>query len=185
MSIEQAFVIDWNAVGAVATAFAAVTALMIWLSDGRRRRRERNAAARLLAQVMVAPVAAAQVEIAAVRYAIAPPDGTSWLIQSALASKSGRDDLVSLAMGVSLELPSQFLDKADLFPDEVSNKLAYALAVISRLKISAKLLSSLSDTDSQQDIDQHTHALLSVIKETVNAVDSAYKVLLTAGRATS
>lgn len=183
MCIEQASGIDWNAVGAIATAFAAGTALLIWLVDGNRRKAERKAAARLLAQSMIAPVAAAQIDVAAVRHAVAPPDGSTWLIHAALASKAGRDELAGLAVGVNLELPPQFLDKADLFSEEVSNKLAYALTVISRLKVSAKLLSGLSDTSEQQDIDQHTHLLLTLIKEAADAVDEAYNVLLVAGRA--
>lgn len=175
--------IDWAAVGAIAACAAAFTAAVFWAVDTHRKAKERESSARVLSQVMIAPVAAAQVDIAAIRQKVAPPDGDTSLIQSALYSQEGRDELSQLALSFNLELPPQLMDQGGVIPERVSNRLAYALATASRLKVAAKLLANLPHDSDQQDINDHTHALLTVLMETVTAVDQAYNVLLVAGRA--
>ena len=65
--------VDWNAVGAISTAGAAVIALAIWVSDLIHRHRERRATERFLAQVTIPAVATAQLEIAKLRTYLAEP----------------------------------------------------------------------------------------------------------------
>ncbi|MCD9087382.1 hypothetical protein [Stenotrophomonas sp. SY1] len=47
---------NWDALAAIGTTFAAVTALVIWIVDMRRRRRDRTSAAKLLAVRLISDV---------------------------------------------------------------------------------------------------------------------------------
>lgn len=166
------------------TAFAALTALAIWLIDGYRRHRERRASRRLLAQIMVTPVAAAQIEIAKLRCLVVPPGGedVSYLLE-VLADQARRKELAAEASSITFELPAQFLDKADIFSEIVSNRLALAFAQVSRLRTMARLLGELSDSANREEIIQSLKLFLTQIQETEQVVGEALQVLLNEGRA--
>lgn len=107
--------IDWDAVAAVATAAAAIIALIIWSFDKAQRKRERAASAKLLAQIMTTPVGATQIEIAKFRCYGVPSDSDQTYLLDVLNDESARKDLAAQASKVTIDLPSQFLDKADIF----------------------------------------------------------------------
>jgi hypothetical protein len=92
--------LDW-------TAIAALIALSIWVADGLRRSRERAAARRLLAQIMTAPVGAAQIDIARFRTAVIPTNGDTTTLLNLLGSQELRRAFASKAFEVRLDLPSQ------------------------------------------------------------------------------
>ncbi|MFY3854395.1 hypothetical protein ACOTH4_09465 [Achromobacter xylosoxidans] len=166
------------------TAFAALTALEIWLHDGYRRRRERRASRRLLAQIMVTPVAAAQIEITKLRCLVVPPGGedVSYLL-AVLADQARRKGLAAEASLITFELPAQFLDKADIFSEVVSNRLALAFAQVSRLRTMALFLGELPDSANQEEIIQSLKLFLAQIQETERIVDEALQALLKEGKA--
>ncbi len=179
MPIFEAFEIDW-------TAFAAITALVIWLVDGYRRRKERRASARLLAQIMLTPVGVAQIEIAKLRSVVVPPGGgdTKYLFD-VLDSQTGRKDLASRASLVTLDLLPQFLDKADLFSEIVSNRLAWAFSQINRLRSLSQLLGDMPDSADEEEIAQHVKVVLTQIQETEQAIGEAFQALLNEGRSST
>ncbi len=167
--------IDW-------TAVAAVIALVVWLYDKFQRGRERTASARLLAQIMTTPVGAAQVEIAKLRCAVVPPDGDQSYLHSLLNTQETRKDLASKASLVTIDLPSQFLDKADLFSETVNNRLAKAFSQVSRLKNMSRLLGDLSDSACDEEINEFAMAVLKQIQEAEKAIGEAFQTLLKTGK---
>lgn len=167
--------IDW-------TAVAAVIALVVWLYDKFQRGRERTASARLLAQIMTTPVGAAQVEIAKLRCAVVPADGDQSYVLSLLNSQETRKDLASKASLVTMDLPSQFLDKADLFSESVNNRLANAFSQVSRLKGMSRLLADLSDSARDEQITEFVMEVLKQIQEAEKAIGEAFQTLLKAGK---
>lgn len=182
MCIEQASGIDWNAVGAIATAFAAATALLIWVLDSRRRRREQAATARLLAQVMVVRVSATQLSISKLRQAVAPENESPWLMITATEDQGARVDLADMTANVRLELPEQFLDRADVFSEILTNRLALALAQVSRLQEIAKLSAEIPDNAARETIAEHLTVFMTQLRDTEQAINEALAVLLKAGR---
>ncbi|WP_129242232.1 hypothetical protein [Achromobacter veterisilvae] len=171
--------IDW-------TAFAALTALGIWLVDGYRRRRERRASRRLLAQIMTTPVAVAQLEIAKLRSLIVPPGGedTTYLLR-VLDSQTGRRELASKASLITLELPPQFLDKVDIFSEVVSNRLALAFAQVNRLRSISQPLGDLPDSAKEHEIVENLKLTLTQIQETEQIIGETFQALLKEGRASA
>ena len=173
--------IDWNAISAVATAAAALTAMCVWLFDKHQRKLERNASARLLAQIMTTPVGAAHVQISKFRSDLFPT-GRDHLIVTLREDKYARQRLVEKASGITIELPSQFLDKADLFSESLSSSLANAFSQVNRLKQMVGLLGDLADQETQELIDVHLMAVLNQIKEAETAAETAFNALLVVGR---
>lgn len=176
MPIFEGLKIDW-------TAFAALTALAIWLVDGYRKRRERRASRRLLAQIMTAPVAVAQLEIAKLRSLVVPPGGedTSYLLR-VINNQSERRNLASKASTITFELPSQFLDKAEIFSAVLSNRLALAFAQINRLRSVCQFLAELPDTADEDDVTQSLKLVIVQIQDTEQSVGEAFQALLSEGR---
>ncbi|MHC8314361.1 hypothetical protein [Pseudomonas sp. LB3P31] len=109
--------INWDAVAAVATASAAIIALVIWSCDKFQRKRERCASAKLLAQIMTTPVGATQVEIAKFRCIVMQSSGDQSYLLDLVNDENARKDLAIKAAQITLDLPSQFLDKADFFSE--------------------------------------------------------------------
>lgn len=177
--------IDWTAIGAIATAVAAFIALGIWTFDKLQRWGERGTSAKLLAQMMTTPVGAAQVEIASLRYAVAPPGDDQSYILGLLNSQDKRKEFASKAALVTFDLPTQYLDKADLFTDAINRRVAYALSQVNRLKTMANLLSALTDTAREEDINDHALAALKQIQEAETSIGHAYEVLLKASQSSA
>ncbi|MFL1493565.1 MULTISPECIES: hypothetical protein [Pseudomonas] len=174
--------IDWDAVAAVATAAAAIIALIIWSFDKVQRRRERAASAKLLAQIMTTPFGAAQVEIAKFRCVVRPLNGDQTYLAALKNDENVRQDLANKATKVRLDLPSQFLDKADIFTEKVNNRLANAFAQVNRLEKICSLLGDLPNSASETDITMHINSVLTQIKETEEATKEAFQALLEAGK---
>jgi len=179
MLICEGSKIDW-------TAFAALTALAIWLVDRYGRRRERRASRRLIAQIMTTPVSVAQLEIAKFRCLVVPPGGedTAFLLK-VLSNQTGRKELASKASLITFDLPSQFVDKADLFSEAVSNRLAAAFSQVNRLKSMSQLLGELPDSADEEEIIQNLKLILTQTQETEQVIGEAYKALLNAGTASA
>lgn len=167
--------IDW-------TAVAAIIALVVWLVDKYQRCGERAAVARLLAHMMTNPVGAAQVELAKLKREVISPGTEQPYLLSLLGAQETRKDLVTKASLVVLDLPSQFLDKADLFNKALNTKLAQAFSEVSRLKIICRLLADLPDSAVQKDIEDHAMAALKQIQEADKAVTAAWEALLEEGK---
>lgn len=174
--------IDWDAVAAVATAAAAIIALIIWSFDKAQRKRERAASAKLLAQIMTTPVGATQIEIAKFRCYVVPSDGDQTYLVDLLNDENARKDLAAQATKITIELPSQFLDKADIFSETVNNRLANAFSQVNRLKKMSSLLGDLPDSAMEDEISQHLMAVLNQIKESEQATMEAFQALLRAGK---
>ncbi|MEA9826484.1 hypothetical protein VDG09_02215 [Xanthomonas campestris pv. raphani] len=174
---------NWDAIGAVATAGATIIALVIWLSDTRRRARERTATRRLLAQVMMTPVGTAQLQIAKFRSTVVPQDGSTSVVQELANSHNARNLFAGYAQLVKVDLPSQFVDKADLFGEATSNRLAYALSQVSRLHSVWSALGDLPDDADRHDIEQCLGVALLQIKESEEVIGEAFQALLMEGRA--
>jgi len=179
MQIFQELKIDW-------TAFAALTALAIWIVDGYRRRRERQASRRLLAQIMTAPVALAQIEIAKLRSLIVPPSGgdTSYLLR-VLNHHSERQNFASKVAKITFDLPTQFLDKAEIFSEALSNRLASAFAQINRLRSVCQLFGELPDTVDEEERSQSLNLVLTQIQDAEQSVGEVFQALLREGRASA
>lgn len=173
--------IDWNAVSAVATAAAAMIALCVWLIDKHQRKLERTASARLLAQIVTTPVGAASVQISKFRSDLFPTGGDP-LIGSLLQDKNARRQLVEKASAITIELPSQFLDKAHFFSEAVSSSLANVFSEVNRLKQLVGLFGDLADKERQDVIDLHLMTVLNQIKTAEAAAESAFQALLVVGR---
>ena len=170
--------IDW-------TAVAAVIALGVWLYDKYQRRGERAASARLLAQIMITPVGAAQVELAKLRCAVVPANGDLSYLHSLLNTQEIREDLATKASLVTIDLPSQFLDKADLFSKDLNINLARAFSDVSRLKMFCRLLADLSDSALEKDINELAMEALKQVQEAEKAVTGAFQALLIAGKSSA
>jgi hypothetical protein len=174
--------IDWDAVAAVATSVAAIIALIIWTYDKSQRKRERAASAKLLAQIMTTPIGATQVEIAKFRSTFVPSNGDQSYLVDLLNDENARKYLATKAAQITIDLPSQFLDKADFFSETVNNRLANAFAQVNRLKMMSSLLGDLSDSANEEEINQHLMAVLTQIKEAEQAAAEAFQALLKAGK---
>lgn len=177
--------IDWTALGSIATAIAAFIALGVWSYDKFQRWGERGASAKLLAQIMTTPVGAAQVEIARLRCTVVPSDGDQSYLISLLNYEETRKDLASKALMVTFDLPTQYMDKPDLFPESTNNRLAYALSQVNRLKTMTGLLGDLSESAPEEDINDHAMAVLKQIQEAERAIAEAFKVLLKASKSSA
>ena len=173
--------IDWNAISAVATAIAALIALFVWLHDKRQRKAERSSNAKLLAQIMTTPVGASRVLIAQFREHIFPENGSN-ILQGLQTDATLRMQLVEKAAVITIDLPSQFLDKADYFSESVNAKLANAFSQVSRLKQIVGLFGNLTDQATQEVIDKHLGSVLTQIKEAQDAAESAFEALMVVGR---
>jgi len=166
--------VDW-------TAVAACIALAVWIFDKFQRGRERTASARLLAQIMISHIATTQGELAKFRSTVVPSSGDQSFLIDVRNSQEARQTLASKALLLSVELPSQFLDKADLFSESLSQTLANALFQVNHLKNFSKLLGDVPDSSPEVEIDQHLMAVLTQIKDAEKAIDDAFKVLRHAG----
>jgi inorganic triphosphatase YgiF len=173
--------IDWNAISAVATAAAALIALCVWLFDKHQRKLERNASARLLAQIMTTPVGAAHVQISKFSSDLFP-SGSDPLIGTLREDKDARKRLVEKASAITIELPSQFLDKADLFSEATSSSLANVFSEVNRLKQFVGLFGDLADQEQQEVIDVHLMTVLNQIKTAEKAAETAFQALLVVGQ---
>lgn len=174
--------IDWDAVAAVATAGAAIIALIIWSFDKAQRKRERAASSRLLAQIMTTPVGATQIEIAKFRCYVVPSEDDQTYLLDVLNDENARKDLAAQATKITIDLPSQFLDKADIFSETVNNRLANAFSQVNRLKKMSSLLADLPNSAMEEEISQHLMAVLTQIKEAEQATTEAFQALLKAGK---
>lgn len=166
--------VDW-------TAVAACIALAIWVLDKFQRGRERAASARLLAQIMISHIATTQGDLAKFRSTVVPANGDQSFLINVRNTQEGRKALASKALLLSVDLPSQFLDKADFFSESLSKTLANAFFQINHLKNFSKLLGDISDSSPEVEIDQHLMAVLNQIKEAEKAIDDAFEVLRHAG----
>lgn len=166
--------VDW-------TAVAACIALAVWVFDKFQRGRERTASARLLAQIMISHIATTQGELAKFRSAVVPASGDQSFLIDVRNTQKARQALASKALMLSVDLPSQFLDKADLFSESLSQTLANALFQVNHLKNFSKLLGDTPDSSPEVEIDQHLMAVLTQIKDAEKAIDDAFKVLRHAG----
>ncbi|AYG09196.1 hypothetical protein D7M10_19910 [Pseudomonas fluorescens] len=166
--------VDW-------TAIAACIALTIWLIDKFQRARERAASAKLLAQIMISSIATAQGELSKFRSTVVPANGDESFLINIRRTQEARRCLASKAALLSVDLPSQFLDKADFFNESLSKTLANAFFQVSHLKNFCKLLGDISDTAHESEVDEHLMAVLKQIKETETAINDAFNVLRHAG----
>ncbi|AVO59192.1 hypothetical protein C6Q18_14880 [Pseudomonas chlororaphis subsp. piscium] len=96
--------------------------------------------------------------------------------------KDARKRLVEKAPAITIELPSQFLDKADLFSEATSSSLANAFSEVNRLKQFIGLLGDLADQEQQEVIDVHLMTVLNQIKTAETAAETAFQALLVVGR---
>lgn len=171
-----------DAVAAVATASAAIIALIIWSYDKFQRKRERCASAKLLAQIMTTPVGATQVEIAKFRCIVMQSSSDQGYLLDLVDDVNARKDLATKAALITLDLPSQFVDKADFFSEAVTNRFANAFSQVNRLKMMSGLLGELSDSAGEEEVNQHLMAVLIQIKEAEQATGEAFQALLKAGK---
>lgn len=165
------------------TAIAAVIALGIWVADGLRRSRERAAARRLLAQVMTAPVGTAQIDIARFRTSVVPSTGDTTTLLGLTDSQALRRIFANKAYEIKVELPSQFLEKADLFGEKTANRLAFALSQTTRLHSAWKVASDVPDGGDERELHTHIQAALEQIQETEKAIGEAFNALMVDARA--
>lgn len=167
--------IDW-------TAVAALIALAIWLYDKLQRQRERAASAKLLAQIMVSHIATTQVDLAKFRSTLFPSNGDQSYVLDVRGTEEARKDLASKALLITVDLPSQFLDKADFFAESLNKKLANAYFQVNHLKNMSRLLGDLSDSADENEIDEHLMAVLTQVKEAETVINEAFQTLRQAGR---
>ncbi|WP_185826423.1 hypothetical protein [Xanthomonas sp. SI] len=168
--------IDW-------TAVAAIIALIIWMVDGWRRRKERAATRRLLAQIMTTPVGVAQIEIAQFRTLVVPSAEDQSILLGLINSQEARRDFAKKAFQVKFELPAQFLDKADVFGQFTSNRLAWAFSQTTRLHTMWRLFAETSDQVGDDEMHEKLKHALVQIKETEQAIGEAFNAVLRDGRA--
>ncbi|WP_308907896.1 hypothetical protein [Pseudomonas canadensis] len=166
--------IDW-------TAVAACLALAIWFFDKVQRKRERAASAKLLAQVMISHIATTQGEITKFRAHVVPANGDQSFLIDVRETQEARKALASKASLISVDLPSQFLDKADFFSESLSKTLANAYFQVNHLRNFSNLLGDISDSSSEEEIDAHLMAVLKQIQEAEKAIADAFTVLRQAG----
>lgn len=169
--------IDW-------TAVAAVTALVIWIVDGWRRSRERAATARLLAQIAITPLAECQVQVAKFSGALGDPDAKGVpLLGAAIESGDARLWILNSSIALRFDLPQQFIDKTDLFGEGVSNRLAYSLVGLSRIRSIAQLAIDAGESGNKQAVTNALEELGRQTQETELVIAQAFQALLKAGRA--
>jgi HAMP domain-containing protein len=171
----------WTVLAAIGTVVAAVIPLMVWSQN----RREQSTGSRLLAQMMIAPIGATQVEIAKFRCTVVPPNGDQSYLVNVLNSQQARKDLASRASRIPLDLPQQFLDKAGVFSELTNSKVSFALSQVSRLKSLSVLVGDLSDSAREEEINELVLAVLTQIKEAEEATGEAFQALLKAGKASA
>lgn len=99
-----------------------------------------------------------------------------------LNDENARKDLAAQATKITIDLSSQFLDKADIFSETVNNRLANAFSQVNRLKKMSSLLGDLPNSAMEEEISQHLMAVLSQIKEAEQATTEAFQALLKAGK---
>ena len=168
--------VDW-------TAVAAAIALWIWAHDTLRRRRERAASRRLLAQMMTKPFMEAEGEIALFRTSLVATFGNQASSQElANATVAAREQFHSKASRVKLDLPNQFIEKADLFDPSSSGRVANAFAQIGYLHRLWKLMS-----EPHEDMDSDGMLLVGAaafkqVTITEEAIKDALGAMLKAGR---
>ncbi|HEL3246306.1 MULTISPECIES: hypothetical protein [Stenotrophomonas] len=162
--------IDW-------TAVAAGIALWIWAHDTLRRRKERAASRRLLAQIMTKPFMEAEIEIARFRESLVATFGEQASARQLVDTPvEGREQIHSKALRVALDLPSQFIDKADLFDSISASLVAKAFSQIGYLHRLWKL-----QVDSNEDVDaQGRLRLAAAAFEQVGVTEKAIKEALDA-----
>ncbi|WP_288431769.1 hypothetical protein [uncultured Stenotrophomonas sp.] len=132
---------------------------------------------------MTAPVGTAQTDIARFRTAVIPTNGDTTTLLKLLESQEVRRALASKAFEVRLDLPSQFLEKADLFGERTANRLALALSQTSRLHSAWRIASDAPDGGGQQELESLVLAALEQIKEAETAIGEAFNALTADGRA--
>ncbi|WP_267122981.1 hypothetical protein [Xanthomonas sacchari] len=170
--------IDW-------TAVAAIIALAIWMVDGWRRRGERAATRRVLAQIMTTPVGLAQIEIAHFRTLVMPSTEDQSIVLELMNSGEKRREFANKALQVKFELPTQFLDKADVFGQRTSNRLAWAFSQTTRLHTMWRLFAETSDQVDDDEMGARLKHALVQIQETEQAIGEAFNAVLADGRASA
>lgn len=110
------------------------------------------------------------------------PTGSDPLIGALREDKDARRRLVEKASAITIDLPSQFLDKADFFSEATSSSLANAFSQVNRLKQFVGLLGDLADKETQEVIDLHLMTALKQINEAEEAAKAAFQALLAVGR---
>lgn len=169
----------WTVLATIAAVIAAVIPLMVWSQN----KREQSTGSKLLAQLMITPIAATQVEIAKFRCAVVPPDGDQSYLVNVLNSHEARKDLASRASRIQLDLPQQFLDKAGVFSEMTNSKIDFASSQVNRLKSMSLMVGDLSDSASEDEINELVLTVLKQIKEAEEAIGEAFQALLKAGKA--
>lgn len=152
--------IDW-------TAVAAGIALFIWAADKWQRSGERGATRKLLAQIMTSPIGNARLEVVKLRTGLAERDGKQLLLLS--QSAESRKELWNRVQSLSADLPDQFYDKADIFNQNTTTKLAAALSSINELRSIVRLTHELTDGTTESDMYNH----IKLISDKVLAADAA------------
>lgn len=166
--------IDW-------TAVAAGIALFIWVADKFQRSRERFANRRLLAQIMTSPVGNARLEVAGLRQQLAA-DGAKELQELALAA-TARVALWERVKTISVDLPSQFYDKADMFEHTTSTILAAALSSVNEVKSAVKITAELRANAAEQELFDHINLIGQKVINADSALERAFTELTRVGRA--
>jgi mannose/fructose-specific phosphotransferase system component IIA len=123
---------------------------------------------------MTTPVGATQIEIAKFRCYVVPSDGDQTYLVDLLNDENARQDLAGQATKITIELPSQFLDKADIFSGTVNNRLTNAFSQENRLKKMSNLLGDLPGSAMEDEISQHFMAVLNQIKKSEQATMEAF-----------
>lgn len=113
---------------------------------------------------------------------LVPSDSDQTYLLDVLNDESARKDLAAQASKITIDLPSHFLDKADIFSETVNNRLANAFSQVNRLKKMSSLLADLPGSALEEEISQHLMAVLNQIKEAEQATAEAFQALLKAGK---
>jgi len=166
--------VDW-------TAVAAGIALFIWVADKIQRSRERSATRRLLAQIMTSPIGNARLEIVAVRSQLAI-DGASQL-QQLLISPKARTALWERVQAISVDLPSQFYDKADTFDRSTATILAAAVSSVNEVRSIVRMTSELPVNTANEDFYNHINLIGQKVIDSDTALERAFTQLARVGRA--
>ncbi len=168
--------IDW-------TAVAAGIALWIWAHDTLRRRKERAASRTLLAQMMTKPFMEAEIEIARFRESLVASFGEQASARELVDTPvAGREKIHAKALRISLDLPSQFIDKADLFDSDSASLVAKAFAQIGYLHRLWKL-----QVEPNDDVDAQGRLLMAAaafeqVTVTEKSIKEALSAMLKVGR---
>lgn len=105
------------------------------------------------------------------------------LLGSAVESGDARFRILNSAIALRFDLPQQFIDKADLFGEGVSNRLAYSLAGLSRIRSIAQLLVEAGESGNKQSVINALEELGRQTQETELVIAQAFRALIKAGRA--